>query len=223
VISLVVPVAHDDAERDRNWSWCRARYPQEWEFIEAPDPGVADWSKGRAVNAAVERASHEVLVIADADVYIGNRALERALLALICGSPWVVPHRTVYRLTEGATRRLLAQDDPPDPRPVNGRQHEGPAGGGIVILTREAFDRVGGIDPRFTGWGGEDISFARALDALVGPHIRLEAPLWHLWHRPLPRHPGRRAAPANEQLAARYLDARDDRERMADLVAEIAP
>lgn len=219
-VSVVVPVACDGAERDRNWQFIRDVYEHnwpEWEIIEAPDDGEADWSKGRAVNRAVERSSGRQLVIADSDLYVDPDALMRALLMLVCGAPWVVPYTTVLRLDERSTVRVLAGFS--DARVVHGRRHKGPAGGGIVVLTRDAFDQVGGIDPRFTMWGGEDISFGRALDTLVGPHVRLDGTVWHLWHEPMPRYPGRRASPSNERLAGLYLDAEGNRDEMERLCA----
>ena len=81
---------------------------------------------------------------------------------------------------------------------------------------------VGGIDPRFIGFGGDDISFARALDTLVGPCKRLDYPMTHLHHDRTPRRKGNRGSEANEQLAARYMLAAGDREAMLMIVKEFA-
>jgi len=136
------------------------------------------------------------------------------------GAPWVMPHGIVYRLSRGATMAVRSLKHTPTPTRVISRRHPGPVGGGFVVCSRSAFDAVHGIDPRFTGWGGEDISFGRALDTLVGRHVRLDAPTWHLWHEPLPRVMGRRASPENERLAGRYLDAAGDEVAMRALCEE---
>lgn len=216
-VSVVVPLSPDGAERDRNWAWLKAHHQRHhpgWELVEHPDPGADGWSKGRATNAAVAAATGEVLVVTDADILIDHQVLDDAV-GLVAGAraAWVVPHGTVYRLTEARTVELIEGRLPPEPhdrfrrrRELDRRTYQGPAGGGIVVLTRTAYELVGGIDERFIGWGGEDVSFARALHVFVGPYERLGAPLWHLWHQPQ-RRPGGHASAASHALAGRYLDA----------------
>jgi GT2 family glycosyltransferase len=57
--------------------------------------------------------------------------------------------------------------------------------GGSVAITRDAFERIGGMDEAFIGWGGEDNEFwERAQTLRVWPYGYL--PLVHLWHPPQP-------------------------------------
>lgn len=222
-VSVVVPFNRDGAQRERNWTWLRARYERiypEWEIVEHGCEG--EWSKGRAVNAAAKIAGGDVFVIADADVVVAGYVLHHAVGALARGPFWVVPHGKVYRLTDTATADLVEGRLLPPPSalpqgPLARSPRLGPAGGGFVVVTREAFRAVGGLDERFIGWGGEDISFARALDILVGPHTRLRAPCWHLWHESMRPLSGR-ASRVNEALASRYLDAANDPTLMAEVV-----
>lgn len=218
-VSLVVPVALDFG-RQRSWDWLRPRYPSEWELIECGAESGPTWSKGRQVNAGVKASSGDVLVIADADLYLDIEVLRDAIGEVRAGAPWVMPHGIVYRLSRHASAKVLSAEGVGRPDRVVAKRHDGPIGGGFVVCKRAAFDVVRGIDPRFTGWGGEDISFGRALDTLVGEHHRLWAPTWHFWHTPLQRHEGRRASPENERLAGRYLDAVGDRDAMRALVDE---
>lgn len=230
MIDVVVPFRFDgDADRQRALTFVRAwlRAHHSW---KAPLVGTVDadalWSKGVAVDRAVRRTKAHVLIIHDADVIVNPDALEAAV-GMVCrgAAPWAMPHAHVYRLTQLATsmlasgrlgrvvhhleRRALAQ-----------RPHPAPAGGGIVVVHRDAYNAVGGIDPRFFGWGGEDISFARALDTLAGAGWRGDAPMWHLWHVRQARRPGNRGSSENEQLAGRYLDAAGDPAKMAVLAQE---
>jgi Glycosyl transferase family 21 len=223
--SLIVPFNPDGGERERNWSWLRSRYEDlhpGWEIVEGRCDGA--WRKGTAVNAAVEASSADILVIADADVLIAPDVLDRAIDLVHKRIEWIQPHRIVYRLSEAATRELLAGKLGFGARLSRAQlaraPRRGPAGGGLIVLRRVAFERVGGIDPRFIGWGGEDISFARALETLAGPRRQLAQPLWHLWHPPMERRLGDRACEENEALAGRYLDASGERERMAALISE---
>jgi hypothetical protein len=167
-------------------------------------------------------------VVADADVLVPPAALTRSLAAVADGAAWAMPHGDVYRLDRNATNRLLIGSLDPMPRQLSARLLErraapGPWGGGLVVLSLEAWETSGGIDPRFEGWGGEDEAWARALTALVGPCVREGAPMFHLWHERQDRRPGNRGSEETERLAGRYLDAARDPEVMAKLVAEHQP
>lgn len=180
-----------------------------------------EWSKGAAIADALERAGPgaDVLILADADSFLFRPADVTAALELAdAGEPWIVPHRLVYRLRDRETTRL---HDHPELEPRLGWTHrppyEGPAGGGMTIIRREAFELVHGIDPRYLGWGGEDVSFGWALETLAGPVHRLDAALVHLWH-PHPA-PTMRGSPESEELVARYKAARGVPRRMLAVIA----
>ncbi|MFK4998906.1 galactosyltransferase-related protein [Bacillus sp. N9] len=55
--------------------------------------------------------------------------------------------------------------------------------GGINVVPRKHFETVGGFDERFVGWGGEDDAFAASLNTLCGYVKRLDATIYHLWHK----------------------------------------
>ncbi len=230
-VSVLVPLDSDGAERDAAWRFLEDRYRRlrpDWELVTHPDPIAGAWSKGRAVNAAARAASGEVLVVADADVLIDVEVLDVSVQKVVAGeAAWVVPHGTVYRLDRDRTCEVLDGRRPAVPvelerRILARRPYEGPAGGGLVVVPRDAFELVGGIDERFLGWGGEDVSFARALETLHGPYERLGAPLWHLWHRPQHR-PGGRAPVANDRLSGLYKAASGVPRLMRALVAHADP
>lgn len=75
------------------------------------------------------------------------------------------------------------------------------------VVPRPAFDRLGGFDERFAGWGWEDMAFQSAVVGLIG-HERVPGAVLHLWH---PRHPGLGEDGANKrrnrQLGRRYMYA----------------
>lgn len=223
-VSLVVPFSPTSPQRTEHWHWLRLRYEEEhpaWELAVTAGPVGQPWLKGQAVARAVERATGSTLVIADADSLVAPEVLELSADLVASGqAPWVVPHSKVYRLRLEATAQLLAGELALPPRPLerrllDRRPYDAPVGGGIVVCSRAGYEAVGGIDSRFEGWGGEDISFGRALDTLVGYHERLGGPLWHLWH---PKQE-RRYRPANERLAGRYKEAEGCPHLMRRLVA----
>jgi hypothetical protein len=205
-VSILVPYGGPGCSyRDRNLTYVLEhyrRYHGDWELIEGRcgEP----WSKGAAIADARARATGDLLILADADSFTDPAVVTTAMRAVRSGARWVVPHRVVHRLSERASDAVLAGGQPGGrlARPTYGAV----AGGGITVLPTEAFDTVRGVDDRFRGWGGEDVSLALALLTLVGEPSYLDGELWHLWH-PHPA-PDLRGSPESEALVARYHDAR---------------
>lgn len=218
-VAVIVPWAASDEWRARAKRYVlnhyRTHHP-EWKQHVGTLPASEPWSKGAAVDAAVQRSDADILVLADADSFTDPDTMEAAVRLATEGTPWVVPHRRVHRLTEEFTTEVLAGRKPRKGRTCR-PAYTGPAGGGIVVLTRKAYDEVHGIDPRFLDWGGEDVSFGMALETLVGPFARLEGDLFHLWH-PHPA-PDLRGSPESEELVAKYQAARMSPRRMRAVIA----
>lgn len=182
--------------------------------------GGDPWVKADAVADALSRADGDVLVVVDADVWVDR--LDVAVTVLGDVGRWVIPHHLVHRLTDPASEAVLAGAEWADAAEMFGyaeRPYPGWPGGGCVVVRREDYERAP-LDRRFVGFGQEDISWSLALDTLVGPHVRLDAPLWHLWHPPQPRLNRRIGSHEGEALWQRYRTARRRAERMAALVAE---
>lgn len=170
------------------------------------------WIKALAVQDAIDQTDDDVLVVADADVWCDGlpEAIDR-----ITSRPVVIPHGKVLRLTQRGTMQYMAGERWPEVA----EEHRGMAGGGIVILTRDTWDRVP-LDPRFAGWGQEDSSWATALTAITGKLCRFSHPLIHLWHPPQPRLNRATGTAENRALEARYLDCERDPVRMQALLDE---
>lgn len=217
-VSVIVPYRSGCEWRARAWDYVRRRYQQhhpEWDLIEGSCEG--EWSKGAAVADALGHTDSSVLVLADADSYTDPATMRQAV-DRVHETGWVVPHFKVFRLGIHGTNRVY-RGDPVHFGHTIRAAYVGLPGGGITVITRDAYEAVGGIDPRFLGWGGEDISFGWALDALIGPPLRLEGDLWHLWHpHPAPR---LRGSPESEALVARYTAARGEPLQMQALIEEV--
>lgn len=215
--TVIVPYRFTDQYRRRAFEWvCDWWSTRGIPVLVGTCDG--DWSKGAAVDSVRSQVKTDGLIIADCDVVIARELLAVAKGAVRSGAPWVMPHGRVIRLSRGESHRVYRVGDT-----VLSSAHESrwaPPGGGMVILTTAAYDTVGGIDPRFVGWGGEDISFARALDTLVGLGVRFGGILWHLYHPRTARRPGNRASHESERLAGLYLDAEGNPELMRALVRE---
>jgi N-terminal domain of galactosyltransferase len=180
--AVIVPFASDDDSRHQAWNHVRAHYETHhprWPIFVGTCRGT--WSKGAAVADALTRTRAERLVIADADSLVDPARL-RTAVALLNRHPWVVPQTRVRRLSEAATACVYDGAPLDTDLTLTKREYEATPGGGIVAITRDAYDLAGGIDPAFEVWGGEDEAFAAALTTLVAKPSRLSGVLWHLWH-----------------------------------------
>lgn len=196
----------------------RKHHP-DWQILISHAPGPDPWVKADPVNAAIEATDAEFVLVADADVWCDG--LAEALQALKDGARWAVPHTEVRRLDEegsiafmdGAKWVNLGVDRAP---------YIGVRGGGLVMARREVFQHVP-MDPRYVGWGAEDMSLGLALNCLFGPCWRGKSVLIHLWHPPQERAHHKYGNPQSHQLYQRYHAARRDPDMMASLLAEIHP
>lgn len=222
-VTVVVPWRPGCPHRGAAWDWVSGWYARahpDWQVITTGDGHTAGpWCKAAAVAAALPSATGDTLVVADADVVCAG--LVAAVDAVESGlHPWAVPHYSVHRLTPAATTAVLDGGEFPDvrlPRSLLrgkiGEVHRGVAGGGIVVLPRQAWDVVP-LDARFTGWGQEDLAWGWALGRVLGPAWRGPSALLHLWHPPQERSTRVAGSTASMALWSRY--------RRAYTAAEIA-
>jgi hypothetical protein len=245
-ISLLVPFREEPGapERAAVWDWLQVYWSYELPEAELV-VGTNDdmpFSKTKAINAAARASSGDVFVILDSDCFfrgeIIQQCADRIRAAQRESNPlWFTPYRHIYRLTEERTRMIIESrpynpvrvPSPPPPWWVEstlGSMHGHRYGALIQILPRVAFEMVGGMDERFSGWGGEDVSFLRALDTLYSPHKSVEADALHLWHPKTGTSEeermweGQSSPQSNYRLASRYNQATGDRARMRKLVDE---
>lgn len=160
------------------------------------------WSKAAAVDRALQQATGELLVVADADCI--SASTPASVAAVRDGAAWASPHDRVRRL--GADGHTI-------------EKHPATRGGGIVVLHRDTYISIP-LDPRFTGWGHEDLSWALALDCLAGPYARGTDELVHYWHAPQPRDTRRVGSRQGRMLERRYWHARNSAETMRTLIEE---
>lgn len=220
-VGVLVPWSPGCPHREAAWAWVRAKHEEHgWEIVEGHAP-PGPWCKALAVQDALSRTTADLLVIADADCW--SDGIPTAIEAVEMGHPWARPHDYVYRLTEAATARQLAGAEDMDCDP---QAYRGVDGGGLVVIQRVVYEDCP-LDPRFAGWGGEDVSWSLALHVLVGAPYRVASPLLHLWHPPQAdasprRGPGgaRYMNDNNQALHERYKTHRRSWARMRELVDE---
>lgn len=210
-VSVVVPWAGACPYRLEAFSHVRAWYARnypDWDISVGLGQEGPGWCKAEAVRNAFHRSSADILVIADADCIAPN--VGDAVSAVRTGTcSWAMPHRTVHRLNQTASTLVIRDNTDPSSFPRTSlyyaqMPYTGYAGGGVVVLKRETYKNCP-LDPRFTGWGQEDESWATALKCLSGtPWRPRHAPLWHLWHPPQQRSSRAVGSPASRTLRSTY-------------------
>jgi hypothetical protein len=211
-VEVIIPFAGADPYRQRALTWAteRCNFPYKLAVGDLP------FNKAMTLMPAIERSSAKIVVAHDADVW--TPGLANAIQAVEDGAAWAIPHWSVYRLSEDATRAVLGGSGWPG-QPLARPVYTGVAGGGVVVALRDTLLDIP-MDPRFQGWGQEDESWAMALWCLLGEPWRGEDPLVHLWH-PLEDRDGQRTGnQVSWTLRNRYASVRYDQPGMRQLLQE---
>lgn len=223
MLSVIVPYRPDGGHRDRSWEWVRSRWeallPRADIVIGTDDGGSSpgEFNHPLAINRAVADSVGDVLLIADADTAFDPLWVERANLLVEYGeAPWIMP---MYydKLTERFSSWVLEQDPrliiEPTADDIDWRGSN-VSWAGLIMVSRTAFNFVGGYDERFAWWGADDVAFGLTMDALIGRHLRLKGSAFHLWH-PQPasdtQHPH---SAAQNRLVEKYKAAAGDKRAM---------
>jgi hypothetical protein len=211
-ISLLIPLnvasQEEQKQRAKNWTWLQQYWESNLpgaEIVIGSDrqSNQRAFSKSVAVNDAASKAHGDIFVIADADVYIPAESIllsakEIRRFEKKGWKIWFLPYRQAFRLTKSASEKIL-NSDPKKPLDISPTESEitnisklgektPPSktahwyGAMVQVVSRKAFYTVGGWDPRFVGWGGEDHAAMAATDTLYGPHKTLPSKTVHLWH-----------------------------------------
>lgn len=221
-VAVLVPRRSDGRWRDRLWAfaqeWWRNDFP-DWPIIEGHHE-VGPFNRAAAINRAAQIADDwEAAVIIDADVLIDKKQVERAVELALEHNRLVVAYQdrnmlsrkgteTIMRGFRGAWDRYVIKVWPDEQS-------------GVIVVPRALWDEVRGFDETFCGWGWEDIAFRVACETFGGPLMRVDGPVWHLWHPTSPEN--NKALPgyqANEQRGRRYHVALGNRDAVAKLLDE---
>jgi len=183
IASLKVPVECIVVEQDNEARL--SGLPGNTRYLHVPGAdGDTAWNKCLALNAGAAAARGRILVFHDGDILVPD-GYGRELVRLFDEAAMEVafPQRFLFYLRESFTSRLLEHGDSKAlcqavPERVNQNWV-----GGTVAIRRDAFERIGGYDTRFTGWAGEDLEFFDRCQLLRG-WFHGYIPFVHLWHAP---------------------------------------
>jgi N-terminal domain of galactosyltransferase len=176
-------------------------------FLYNPGPFNKSWG----FNAGFRLSDRSWFAFGDADVIVGD-VLPGALTHLRSGYQVVKPYRRLIDLDADESRRVIAGEFdwlPARAADAQGRESVGEHvvfAGGLFLIARPTFVRVGGWDERFRGWGGEDDAMSYRLERLRVSGIELDRrPALHLHHaRPSSQTMGQPHYASNRALLADY-------------------
>lgn len=153
------------------------------------------YSRAWAFNIGALHARSPYLVLHDNDMLVPTGYARALLSHLADGWDVVNLKRFIFYLDRVHTEAVLsgsASLTAHAPEAIT----QNLEGGGSLAITAEAFQRIGGLDESFLGWGGEDNEFWERAQTLRVWHWAY-LPIVHLWHSPQPG----KQDPANPTLA----------------------
>lgn len=218
--AILVPRRADHGHRDRLWAHVAHRLDAGgWRIAEGHDVGRHQFRRSTALNrAAALVPDADVLVIYDADTIVAHEQIRSAVaIARATGIVTFGFHRYAA-LSEEGTRQVLAGYDG-SWEPFVAYEFVNSASSCLAVR-RDLWDRCGGFDERFRGWGFEDVAASLAFQTMGGGMHRVAGEAWHLWHPPAP-HAGHEQSATyvrNQALCEPYRLAMGDPATMAKVL-----
>ncbi len=146
------------------------------------------WSLAEAINAGVLLGAGPVFAKTDADILVsaaGRAGFDEAVDQIANGDLGLAVTQTVDLDHLTSLKDALAKAT--KGRDLQGRLRPKWGQGGLVFFSRDAWDRIGGFDSRFTGWGNEDNDFQeriRHAGIRFAWTDRSKLSIFHVWHPP---------------------------------------
>jgi hypothetical protein len=181
---VLVPYRPDGGHRDRIWTYLQ-RTVWHNKHIRVGEHTDGPFNRAKALNSAAD-CDWDVAVIADADTWVPDRQLDSAILTAKATGKLVAAFNAVVELSRPATtdilhgRTLLTDSHTTD----RIRLKDSETQSSMLAITRTLWDRCGGFDERFSGWGAEDQAFWHTATILAGEPGRTAGNAYHLWHPP---------------------------------------
>lgn len=135
------------------------------------------FNRGQARNRAAQ-GTWDVAVFADACVLPQIQNVRRAIDAAY-NVRLVHAHTRIVRLSKGGAHSVIRGFEPRTANVARTTGRRTP--GGVFAIGRGLYEKVGGWDEGFEGWGGEDSAFVMRAGRF-GSRMNIPGDAWHLWH-----------------------------------------
>jgi len=228
-ISLLIPFRNLEQRLDQ-FAWLEQRWRSlgdDFEVVVSEDDGLDPFSRSVGVNNAYKESTADILAVVDADLWLDPQIFLDAV-DFITNNPnsWVRPCTDVYRIKKEVTEEIIKQDPVSQFPTITEEDCEriSVAVGGVCVFSRGQFETVGGMDPRFRGWGGEDNAWNTVMDKKFSRAQRWHKDLYHLWHprnkdeNGMPTYPGQ--TKRNSDLVLEYQVAAKSHITLDKLISE---
>lgn len=177
-VQVCVPWRPGDTGRAESWAHVLAFWHEAgFEPVLADSDPDKPFNRGQARNRAAQ-GDWDVAVFADACILPVVQNVHRAIDAAY-RVRLVHAHSRVIRLTREGSRRIMAGEVTlgHDVARTTGPRTPG----GVFAIGRGLYEKVGGWDEGFEGWGGEDSAFVMRAGRF-GSRLNIAGHAFHLWH-----------------------------------------
>jgi predicted glycosyltransferase involved in capsule biosynthesis len=192
--SAIIPHKPGIADREVIWRYNEKRWKELMPDVElivgenSDDP----FNKSAAVNDAASKSSGEYLIICDSDIFFGSRLI--SLLDEVCNNyPWIIPYSRSIRLNKDYVKSMEDSGAHTIPSSLKSSDLERQdiqlrvQGDYILVVSRDKFFEVGGMDERFQGWGYSVSALATTLNCVYGQPFILDYTIFHCEHEKAPK------------------------------------
>lgn len=229
-IDVIIPIKTNNAvQRVINFNWVINRYhklaPEANLLIPENDDLL--FNKAKAINEALDSSNKEFVIINDADTILDFSAVDFAM-------SWYryTQNKNMWFILygEGKYLRLPMEESEEilkcDPGTeygkllTIGRSGHMLSWAGAILIPREGFEKINGVDERFQGYGYEDNAIQVAADTLIAPHMRADfCYIMHLWHpEPYELQMGQPMIEQNRNMFYHYHNMYGNYQAMAEYV-----
>ena len=147
---------------------------------------AAIWNKSEALNRGLSLATHDLLITLDLDMLVAPKTLEGVVRAADANpNSCIVLQSRDLPDTYTPASLLSLTEIPWDELEENSVVRARWGIGGLFAFPRTALGLTGGLDERMTGWGAEDLDFAKRCQTMGYRILWLEeqgAGIYHVWH-----------------------------------------
>ncbi|MDM4018462.1 galactosyltransferase-related protein [Roseiconus lacunae] len=157
----------------------RNSLPECIRYCHLPRDATDGFNKSRALNRAAELARGRVLFIHDADYLVPQNYLAETL-GLLGDADGIRPCRLLFHASRSMTDQIIQRQSLSTCLELEAIVENNPT---PIAVTANAYQRIGGHDEDYSGWGGEDTEF---LSRLRTGHVIEGGTSFgiHLWHPP---------------------------------------